>query len=151
MQYEIVTLPEKTVVGFQARTSNASPDMQSVIGILWQKLFAGDTFSSIPCKCNDRSIGLYSGYSADGMEYDVTVGCEVKDASALPQGMVSSVIPAGRYAKFSALGDDVDTVAKLWGEIWNTPLDRAFTGDFEEYFPAPEGEEREIHIYIALR
>ncbi len=151
MQYEIVTLPRKTLAGFQARTSNNSPDMQSVIGKLWQTLFAGDTFQSIAGKCNDRSIGLYSGYSAGGMEYDVTVGCEVEDASALPQGMVAAVIPAGRYAKCTALGDDVDTVAKLWGEIWNMPLDRAYTGDFEEYFPAPEGEKSEVHIYIALR
>ncbi len=151
MQYEVVTLLAKTMVGFQARTSNSSPDMQNVIGGLWQALFSGDAYESIVGKSNDRSIGLYSGYSADGIEYDMTVGCEVEDASALPQGMVAAMIPAGRYAKFAALGDDVDTVAKLWGEIWNMPLDRAYTGDFEEYFPAPEGENRAIHIYIALR
>ena len=150
MQYEVVTLLAKTMVGFQARTSNSSPDMQNVIGGLWQALFSGDAYERIVSKSNDRSIGLYSGYSADGIEYDVTVGCEVEDASALPQGMVAAMIPAGRYAKFAALGDDVDAVAKLWGEIWNMPLDRAYTGDFEEYFPAPEGEKRAIHVYIAL-
>ena len=151
MQYEVVTLPRKTLVGFQARTSNNSPDMQSVIGKLWQTLFTGDTFQSIPHKCNDRSIGLYSGYSPDGMEYDVTVGREVEDAPTLPQGMVTSVIPAGRYAKFTAHGDDVETIGRLWAQIWNLPLDRAYTGDFEEYFSAPKGEKSEIHVYIALR
>lgn len=151
MQYEIVTLPAKTMIGFRARTSNNSPDMQKTIGGLWQALFSGDAYERIANKSNDHSIGLYSGYSADGMEYDVTVGCEVARALTLPQGMVAAGIPAGRYAKFAAYGDDVDTVAKLWGEIWSMPLDRAFTGDFEEYFPAPEGAKREIHIYIALR
>ena len=151
MQYEVVTLPRKTLVGFQARTSNNSPDMQSAIGKLWQILFTGDTFGNIPRKCNDHSIGLYSGYSPDYMEYDVTVGCEVEDGSTVPVGMAAASIPAGRYAKFEAFGDDVDTVGKMWGEIWNMPLERAYTGDFEEYFPAPEGEKAMIHIYIALR
>ncbi len=151
MQYEIVTLQRKTIFGVQARTSNLDPQMQHIIGGLWQTLFSGGMFSRIPGKTNDHSIGLYSGYSPDGTEYDVTVGCEVGEASLLPQDMVAAMIPAGRYAQFTAIGDDVDTVGKLWGEIWNMPLDRAYTGDFEEYFPAPEGEPREIHIYIALR
>ena len=151
MQYEIVTLQRKTIFGVQARTSNLNPQMYQIIGGLWQTLFSGDMFSRIPGKVNDRSIGLYSGYSPDKTDYDVTVGCEVDDTSPLPQDMVAAIIPAGRYAKFTALGDDVDTVGKLWGEIWNMPLDRAYTGDFEEYFPAPGGSPREIHIYVALR
>lgn len=32
MEYEIVTLDEKTAVGITARTNNASPDMGAVIG-----------------------------------------------------------------------------------------------------------------------
>ncbi|GFI45127.1 hypothetical protein IMSAGC019_00437 [Lachnospiraceae bacterium] len=35
MEYEIVTLEEKTVAGIAARTNNAAPDMGSVIGSLW--------------------------------------------------------------------------------------------------------------------
>lgn len=38
MNYEIVELKEKIVVGYKARTSNTSPEMQSIIGGLWQKL-----------------------------------------------------------------------------------------------------------------
>ena len=37
MHYEIVELREAQVAGFTARTNNASPDMGTVIGGLWQR------------------------------------------------------------------------------------------------------------------
>lgn len=56
------------------------------------------------------------------------------------------VIPAGKYAKFSIHGDMVEAVANTWKEIWQTPLDRTFTGDFEEYITMTD-----IDIYIAVK
>ena len=43
-------------------------------------------------------------------------------------------------------GDYVETVSKAWGEIWNIPLDRTYTGDLEEYRTMED-----IDIYIAIR
>lgn len=148
MNYEVVELKEKKIVGFKARTSNSSPDMQAVIGGLWQKLYSPENVSGISNRTNAFAIGLYSDYSANGDEYDVTVGFEV---SQLPeaeklQGKDVKVIPAGRYAKFSVHGDMVEAVANAWGEIWSTPLERTFTGDFEEYTSM-----NDIDIYIAVK
>ena len=36
MNYEIVELKEKTIVGFTARTSNEDPQMGAIIGGLWK-------------------------------------------------------------------------------------------------------------------
>ena len=39
MNYEIVNLEEKIIVGFSAITSNEDPKMEKVIGGLWEKLY----------------------------------------------------------------------------------------------------------------
>lgn len=154
-EYQIVELQEKKVIGLCARTSNSDPEMQKKIGGLWQNLFQSKVFFQIPHKVNAHSIGLYSDYEDDG--YDVTAGCEVSSAEELPEGTVCKTIPGGKYAEFVIRGDDVDAVGKLWGEIWQMPLDRTYTGDFEEYFESSSDEAsqaskaREIHLYIAVK
>ena len=75
----------------------------------------------------------------------MTAGFEVSKACALDEQVIK-VIPAGKYAKFQIHGDYVEAVSKAWGEIWNTSLDRTYTGDFEEYRTMED-----IDIYIAIR
>ena len=48
MNYEIVNLEEKRVVGLAARTNNQSPEMGAVIGGLWEKVLWGR------CLCANR-------------------------------------------------------------------------------------------------
>lgn len=148
-EYQLVRLQEKKVAGLCARTSNNDPEMGRIIGGLWQRLFGEKIFFSMPHKVNARSIGLYSDYGQN--DYDVTVGCEVDSTEGLPEGLVCKTIPGGNYAEFVVHGNEVDDVAKLWGEIWQMPLDRTYTGDFEEYYDGPDGSAREIHIYVAVK
>lgn len=151
MNYEIVTLEEKKLAGFNARTSNANPAMNATIGGLWKQLFETGTFFSMKNKVNEYSIGLYSDYEngAEG-EYDITVGCEVSSLDEIPEGMISKTIPGGTYAKFVCVGDMQTVVADSWKEIWATPLNRSYTGDFEEYTSTNETGDTEVNIYIAL-
>lgn len=150
MDYEVVTLEKKTVVGIQARTSNQSPDMGALIGGLWQRFFGEGLFFVIPDKTNAKSIGLYSNYS-DGMEeYDVTVCCEVEHAENVPDGLIVGEIPAGKYAKFVVQGNMVTAVHEFWTELHKMDLPRAYTADFEEYQNADENN-AVIHIYISLK
>lgn len=148
---EFVTLAEKKVLGLSARTGNRDPRMGGIIGGLWQRLFTEGIFFELPNKTDACSIGLYSDYSADGAEYDVTVGCEVANVSQVPEGLTAKTIPAGKYAKFVVVGDEAEAVGKAWTEIWEMSLDRTFTGDFEQYQPGPENGPREIHLYVAVR
>lgn len=144
MNYEIVELKEKTVVGLSKRTSNEDPSMGSIIGGLWQKLYSPEVVARITGRTNTYAIGLYSDYDEDGT-YEVTTGFEVSDKEY--EGCFTiKVIPAGRYAKFSVHGDMVSAVADSWNEIWNTPLERTYTGDFEEYTSMED-----IDIYIAIK
>ncbi len=146
MKYEIVTLAAKTVVGVGAVTGNGDPDRNTIISELWQKLYQGGVAAAINNKVNTYAIGLYSDYAGD--RYTLTVGSEV--AKAQNPGLAIKTIPAGRYAKFSVQGHMVHAVAQAWQEIWQTPLDKSFTGDFEEY-QNNEIEQCNINIYVALQ
>ena len=143
MNYEIVELKEKTIVGFAARTSNEDPQMGAIIGGLWKQLYTPENTEKIQNRVNAYAIGLYSDYDKEG--YQVTAGFEVSDVES-ENGYVAKTIPAGRYAKFSVHGDMIEAVANSWKEIWETPLDRTFTGDFEEYL-----SQEDIDIYIAIK
>lgn len=146
MNYEIVNLEEKTVVGVSAITGNSDPKMGDVIGELWEKLYQGGVYETIKNKVNEYAIGLYSDYSED--KYEVTAGNEVSKVEN--DHLTVKIIPEGKYAKFSIRGNMTTAVAEAWGEIWKMDLDRSFTGDFEEYLNC-DFEDALIDIYIALK
>lgn len=147
-EYQIVELPEKKIIGLCAQTGNSDPKMQEIIGGLWEQLFQPEIFVGIEKKADAKSIGLYSDYCGD--RYDVTVGFEAASGES-GEGLTEKRIPGGRYAEFTISGGDMEKVGKLWAEIWQLPLERTYTGDFEEYVQASEGEVGEIHIYVAIK
>lgn len=145
MNYEIVNLKEKIVVGLSSNTSNDDPAMGEIIGTLWQDFY--QSFSMIiKNRVNEYSIGLYSDYTENG--YTVTVGNEVSNCEN--NDLSIKRIPAGKYAKFSIEGDMQQSVAQAWSEIWQMDLDRSFTGDFEEYLNS-DFQNAKIDLYIALK
>lgn len=146
MNYEVVELSEKIVVGVSATTGNADPEMGKVIGGLWEKLYQTGISAKIKNKINEFAIGLYSDYAGD--QYVVTAGNEVSKAEN-PELSVK-LIPAGKYAKFSVHGHMQKAVAEAWGKIWAMDLNRSFTGDFEEYLNS-DWDNADIDIYIALK
>lgn len=146
MNYEIVTLKEKIVVGVSATTSNNDPKMGEIIGGLWEKLYQGGVNAAIKNKVNEYAIGLYSDYKNDN--YCVMAGNEVSKVNN--EEFTVKIIPAGKYAKFSVHGHMERAVAEAWGEIWQVDLNRSFTGDFEEYLNS-DFDNADIDIYIALK
>lgn len=146
MNYQIVNLEEKIVVGVGAVTGNDDPKMGEIIGGLWEKLFQGGIYTMIKNRVNEYAIGLYSDYTQT--QYHILAGMEVSKAENTE--LVTKVIPAGKYAKFTIHGNMVTAVAEAWEEIWKMDLDRTFTGDFEEYLN-DDWENADIHIYIAIK
>lgn len=151
MNYEIVTLEEKTVAGLTARTNNASPDMVQVIGGLWQQFYADGVQAQLPNKMNEKALGIYTDYEEnENADYTIMVASEIANTNTLPDGVVKRVIPAGNYAKFVVKGHMQKAVAEFWQKLWMMDLPRAFTYDFEEYQNS-DMEHAEIHIYISLK
>lgn len=152
MNTRVERLSPKTIVGLCTRTSNSDPDMENRIGALWQKLLAEKLLEKISNRCNQHAIGLYSDYADDkNGAYDVTIGCEVNQIESLPASFHVKTIPAGNYAVFVTHGDAHQAVSALWHKVWNLPLDRTYTGDFEEYIPSADGQLQEIRLYIAVK
>lgn len=150
MNYEVVNLKEKKVVGVTARTKNCDDNMTEIIGSLWQNLYEGGVYNTIKNKSNDKAIGIYSDYESDvNSEYSVTVGCEVSDAENMGEDTIVKVIPAGKYAKFIVHGQVQQAVNNFWQELWNMKLNRNYRCDFEEYQNC-DMENAEIHIYISV-
>lgn len=146
MNYEVVNLEKKIVVGVSAATGNSDPEMGSIIGGLWEKLYQGGVNAVIKNKVNEYAIGLYSDYADD--RYCVTAGNEVSKAEN--PDLTVKTIPAGKYAKFSVHGHMEQAVAEAWTNIWQMDLDRSFTGDFEEYLNC-DFENCDIDLYVALK
>lgn len=152
MDYEIVTLPRKSVVGITARTRNGCESAGKVIGGLWRDFYDKGIFRSIEHKSNDCAVGIYSDYETDEKgEYSVTAGCEVSDTRNRPEGTVIKNIPGGKYAKFIVEEDMERAVREFWTKLWDLPLDRTYSGDFEEYQPGNTAEHAVIHVYIAIK
>lgn len=145
MEYEVVTLPEKMIVGVSEVTGNQDPKMGEIIGELWNQLYQGGLYQRIQNKKTPYSIGLYSDYTED--KYCVTVGCEAEQAGN--ESLSMKRLPAGKYAKFAVHGNVVTAVQDAWTEIWKMDLPRSYTGDYEEYVSS-EMEQADINIYIAL-
>ena len=146
MNYEIVNLEEKIIVGVSAITSNDDPKMGQVIGELWEKLYQGGINKIIKNKANEYAIGLYSDYEDN--KYCVTVGNEVSRVEN--EELVVKKIPSGKYAKFFIEGHMQKAVAEAWSEIWQMDLERSYKVDFEEYLNT-DYDNAKINIYIALR
>ena len=146
MDYEVVSLEEKIIVGLKGRTGNNDSKCTQIIGGLWQKFMAEGTAQSIKNVISPYPVCLYSDY--DETSYDVTVAMAVSN-NENPELEVKT-IPAGKYAKFSIKGDVVKDVANAWSEIWTMPLERSYKADFEEYLSNVDGV-AEVNIYVALK
>lgn len=149
MHYETVTLQEKRVLGIGVRTANDAPDMMQKVGDVWRRFFGEGLAARLPGRQGEANYGLYYDYGPAG-DYQMLAAAE-SDAEATAE-WTAVCIPAGRYAKFTFRGDPQKDTGAFWGVVWNTPLPRAYTVDFEEYPPTAFGcEESEIYIYVALK
>ena len=152
MNYEVVTIPEKTVIGLSARLELQSPEETNTIGELWFKFHGEGIYESIPGKVNQKALGVYSGYANNGNAYDITVGCETMPGTPAPDRTVTLTIPAGTYAKFVVRGHMQQAVVDFWDALWKTDpgFERAFAYDFEEY-QNEDMDNAEIQIYISIK
>ena len=154
MNYKIIELQEKTVMGTSARTNNSSPEMSAVIGGLWEKFYDG-IYQQIPHKANEFSFGIYTEYECDEKgDYTVMTACEVSSVDE-NNSLETRKIPAGKYAEFVIEGDlntseQHTEIGRLWQKIWKMNLSRSYIADFEEYRSANPNK-ADIHIFIGLK
>ncbi|GAA0070920.1 GyrI-like domain-containing protein [Clostridium sardiniense] len=152
MNYEIVNLDEKKVVGLVKETTNNENKAVKDIGELWQKFIMEGYYEKVQNKKDNKAIGLYTDYQGDFTKpYNFFCCVEVSEASKIEAPLVSKTILGGKYAKFIIKGDVKNSVGEFWLKLWQMDLDRSYTCDFEEYQNNSEDmQNQEIHIYISI-
>ena len=102
---------ERVVAGvkghFTAETRNEIPDQWCALEKLRETL---------PAQIGEDSYGVCWGCQGDGFDY--LAGFEVQDSKNLPEGAVSTTLPAQRYAVFVHKGD-VSTLCRTCDAIWS--------------------------------
>ncbi|MET9024791.1 GyrI-like domain-containing protein [Nocardia sp. NPDC004168] len=78
------------------------------------------------------------------------VGYRCHGLADLQPGDVLARVPAGRFARFVASGDNLgDTIVSIWRAVWDAEaagrLIRAYTGDWEHYPDA-----RTVEVFVAV-
>ncbi|MFD1412468.1 GyrI-like domain-containing protein [Oceanobacillus jeddahense] len=121
------------------RTNNFRDEhVMQKITEMWKKA------STVLSNKNDNVYGLYHEYESDYKgDYTLCVAIESKDASSL-------VIPNDtKYEIFKVDHNEEQGVFNTWNEIWTKEesgqLNRAYTFDFEKYYPGGD-----VAIYIAV-
>lgn len=150
--YTVIQKPSINVIGIECRTSNAPEDGPQDIPRLWGQFYSEDIINKIPNKASNEVIALYCDYEGDYTQpYSLVIGCSVTSLDSIPEGMVAKIIPAGSYAVFRAIGEYPASLIETWGNIWQTKLNRTYTGDYEFYgVKFNSGSPQEVDVYIAI-
>jgi predicted transcriptional regulator YdeE len=156
MNPKVVEEPEFTVIGIEARTSNAREmSGTGVIANQWARFRKDNLLAQIPDKADAAILAVYSDYASDeNEEYSFLIGARVSSAEQVPAGMVARQVPAGRYAIFTSERGPVEKVVMTtWQKIWAAPgIKRAYKVDFELYDErARDPKNAQVDISIGIK
>ena len=157
----IVERPGFSVIGIQARTSNAREVTGGgAIPKQWDKFFKEGIAQKIPNKVDSTIYAVYTNYASDhNGEYDFIIGMKVSSVSEVPPGMVAKKIPSGRFAVItSAKGPVAQVVPQAWQRVWSLEENkqlggvRAYKADFELYDQRSQNpQDSQVDLYVGLK
>ncbi|MEX0940494.1 MAG: GyrI-like domain-containing protein [Candidatus Babeliales bacterium] len=149
MNYVVKKRNPTNVIGISLDVTE--PDQASYqIGEFWEKFRKEKIMEKIPNKLEPAyPMAVYSNYNANN-QYTLILGTEVVHTVNVPYDMVAINIPAQTYGVFSIEGQLPDLILNTWQQIWELPLKRAYTYDFEVYKKISL-DTAQADIYIALK
>jgi predicted transcriptional regulator YdeE len=152
MEYSTKSLESFRVIGISVRTTNQNSQSDKDIGSLWQRFTEGNLAAQINDKDGEDIYCVYTEYESDHTGfYTAILGCKVKDRSEAPRGFVGVNIAADTYQVYKPEGKFPGSVANTWRYIWQTPIERKYTADFDLYRSGSKSfEETEVEIYLAV-
>lgn len=111
---------------------------------LWDKFMGEKVVDTVEGKTG-KLYGVYTEYSADLKgKYLYLVGAGVAADTPAQEGLTERVLPAGKYAVFTA--KDMADIGPVWQKVWSGNLDRTFIADYEEY-----DEKGGINVYVGIK
>jgi len=148
------TIQEFSVIGIAVRTTNENGQAGQDIPTLWNQFMREGILAKIPNKLDQSIYCIYTEYEKDHTKpYTTILGCKVAHLESIPEGMVGKTFEEAGYSKHTAKGNMLEgSVYKEWHNIWNAPLNRTFTADFEVYGEkAQNPTDAEVEIFVAVR
>lgn len=142
------------IMGISVRTSNENGQAATDIPALWDRFFKEAIPSKIQNRLSEEIYCLYTDYEKDHTKpYTTVLGYKVKDLDTVPEGLTGATVPGKTFEVFTATGKLTEGIVfNEWMQIWNTGLNRTYSGDFEVYGqPSQNPEQAEVDIYIALQ
>ncbi|MBL7768245.1 MAG: effector binding domain-containing protein [Flavipsychrobacter sp.] len=149
-----VNLSSMKIIGITVRTSNASGASGTDIPALWNRFMAEEMLLKIPNRINDTIYCVYTDYESDHTKpYTTLLGCQVTELDVIPEGMTGIEIPMGTYEQITVSGNLLEGIVyNAWVDIWQRPLDRTYTADFEVYDgKAADMSAAEVNIFVGIR
>lgn len=142
------------IIGIAIRTSNENGQAANDIPLLWNKFMTEGIMEKIPNKIDYSIYCIYTDYEKDYTKpYTTILGCRVNNLDAIPAGMIGHTIAEGAYNKRTLNGNILQgLLINEWVKIWNSPISRAYTADFEVYGEkARDLENAEVDLYLAIK
>lgn len=151
MNYENITIEGFSIIGIAIRTTNQNGQSQKDIAELWGRFMGQGLIAQIPNKANNEIYCMYTEYESDFMgAYTTILGCKATSLDKIPVGFIGKEIPKITYKHYKAVGALPDCVGKVWGEIWQSGIDRKYIADFDVYGEkAQNPQDAEVDIYVS--
>jgi len=151
MNYEKITIDGFSIIGIAVRTTNQNGQSQKDIAELWGRFMGQGLISQIPNKASAEIYCVYTEYVSDFTgAYTTILGCKVTSPDDIPVGFVGKEIPEATYKRCKAKGSLPDCVGKVWGEIWQSGIDRKYLADFDVYGEKSQNPQNaEVDIYVS--
>ncbi len=146
MQFTLTQQPSFIIAGLAVRTTNKDGQAMKDIGALWQQFMQNQVQQTIASRVDDDIVCMYTNYDSDfTAPYTVLLGCMVRSAEGLPQGLTVITVEAATYRVYQPVGLLPGSIAAAWGHIWQAAIARAYTADFDVYKPNGSTE-----IYLSV-
>ena len=146
--FERVNLPEFFIAGIAVNTTNQDGQSEKDICDLWTRFTTENMAQKIAGKLSDDIYCVYTDYESDHTgRYIAVLGCRVEDADSVP----TALVPDGDYHIYKPEGKFPDSVANTWRQIWQTPIERKYSADYDLYKAGAKSfEETEAEVYLSV-
>ena len=160
-QTKTVDQKQFTVIGISARTNNAQEAAgNGVIAKQWDQFYKEGILGKIQNKADPSIYVVYCDYASDrNGDYTYIIGAKVRDAFAVPGGMIAKTVSAGKYAVLTSERGPIPKInVEAWQRIWDLEDQaklggkRAYKTDFEVYDQrARDRQDSLIDIYVGVK
>ena len=100
--------------------------------------------------CISSLLYISEGGRGSSVGIATRYGLNVTSLNEIPEGFIGKEIPETTYKHYKAVGVLPDCVGKVWGEIWQSGINRKYIADFDVYDEkAQNPQNAEVDVYVS--